>query len=527
MTLWLWISLALVIVVLVCMDLALLTRRPRVVSSFEAAATVALWVLFAIAASFGVAWVYENNWARLESLVSDPIDNKNLDGHAAWLQFITCYVIELALSLDNIVVLVVLYAFFKVPREIVARALFWSVLIALVGRLLMIVGGAALLRHLPQFKWVLGVFLVISFIRVIVLPDERTLFDRAWYVRLVRRVFPVSDEYDGHHMITTTKAGGKRWAMTPLMLVVVVGGLLDVTFALDSVPALFSVTLDPFLAFAASTLAILSLRSIFLTVRSVVARLRYLKHAIALVLIYVAAKTFLADYRTAFSNPATIATLVVVVGAMAAGVFFSIRRNRAIAAATDEALRPDLGPTVLADVAGEQVAEVARKNLRKVAILIGGTFIVIVGIAIAPLPGPGPTVLVPIGLAILATEFVWARKLLETVKSGAFNLAERGDALVDRFGIWLIPAIAIAFWATGLAFLHLGARALSWPLGILHDHWPETFQSWPYEIKSVPWYTVLVILGSPFMPIAIWMWAYCRRSFKRRREARRNAETKR
>lgn len=511
MTIWLWLSFLVLIGTLVALDLALFTRRPKVVTAFEAAATMALWVLAAVGFSFVLGFVYETNWQNIEGMVSSHIQQRNLDGHAAWLQFLTCYVLEIALSLDNIAVLVLLFGFLKIPRPLLSRTLFWGVLLSLVARLAMIMSGAYLMGTWPGFSWIFGGVLVLAMLRVLVLPDERTDFDRSWYVRVLRRILPVSSRHNGLSLFTKV-GGGKdgydgreRWAITPMMLAVVVALFLDVTFAADSVPALFSVTLDPFIAFTASAFAVLGLRSLYFAVAGVMGRFRYLKLSLVIVLLTVAAKMFVVGYSTpvGYDNRHTLITLLIVSGAIGLGIGLSVLRQRRILHDDHDAAMASSVPTPLADIS--DVVDVTRKNLRKVAILIAGTVVILVGIAIAPLPGPGPTVLIPIGLALLATEFIWARRLLTSLKSGAFNISDRLDAFIDRTNIVLIPVGLIAYWAIAIPLIH----------GVAH------VIGTVFRAELTPkWYTIAVIAGSPFMPVLLWAWSYVRRWIKARREGR-------
>lgn len=508
MTIWLWLSFFVLVGILAALDLVLFTRRPKVVTSFEAAATMALWMLAAVGFSFALGYVYETNWQNIEGLVSAHIQNRNLDGHAAWLQFLTCYVLEIALSLDNIAVLVLLFGFLKIPRPLLGRTLFWGVLLSLVARLMMIMTGAYLMRSWPGFSWVLGGVLVLAMLRVLVLPDERTNFDAAWYVRVLRRVLPVSPRHNGLSLFTTVERNGKdHWAITPMMLAVLIALLLDVTFAADSVPALFSVTLDPFIAFSASAFALLGLRSLFFAVAGVMGRFRYLKLSLVIVLLTVAAKMFVVGYSTpiGYDNTHTLITLAVVSGAIGLGIGLSVLRQRMILHADHAAAMASSVPTPLADLT--DAVDITRRNLRKVAILIAGTVVILFGIAIAPLPGPGPMVLVPVGLALLATEFIWARRLLTSLKSGAFSVSDRADAFIDRTHIVLIPIGLMAYWAIAIPLIHAVAHVIGKAFG--KDLTPK-------------WYTIAVIAGSPFMPVLLWAWSYVRRWIKARREGRRN-----
>jgi len=504
MTPWLWILFSGLVLAVVAIDLLMVTRRPRAVSPAEGRAALALWILAAAGFSFALFHTYQSNFLRLEDLLSAPLDKMPLDGHAAWTQFITCYVLELALSLDNIAILALLFRYFRVPAAVLPRALFWSLLIALSTRWLMIQGTAALLFHHPAFKWTLGAILVLAMIRVLVLPDASKSFDRSWYVRLVRRVFPFTTAHVGHRLFDRDPASG-RLALTPLALAVLVASLLDVTSALETVPALFSVTKDPLLAFSASALAMLALRSAYFAVSGIIGRFRYLKPALVLILAYIAATLFLLDVKAI----SPLLSLAVVGGIMTVGVGLSVlaarRSSVPIARGPLSEFVEDPGlPTPLEDLS--TAVDIARRNLRKIWILIAGTSVIIFGIIISPLPGPGFTIMLPLGLAILASEFLWARRLLNKAKEGAFSLSDRLSALTDRFGLWFIPAIFVAFWVVALTFIYGGAWLINAKAALIAG-W---FELKPFSVHP-KWYHTAIIAGSPFFPLLAWAFAYLRR----------------
>lgn len=500
MTVWLWPVLLLLVALLVVLDLGILTRRPRVVTPTEASATTLLWLLAAVVFSFVIAYVYEVNWLKIEETVSFPLEGGPLNGTQALWQFFTSYVLEIALSLDNLAVIALVYAAFGIPKPLIGRALFWSILVAMAVRLGMISGGAWLIVNWPSVRWVLGAMIVLAMLRTLVLPDARTDLSRTWYSRVVRSCFRIRETQDRQRLFTKADEGGTlKLCGTPMLGAVLVAALLDTTFALDSVPALFSVTKDPFLAFSASLLAGLGLRSLYFTIAELLPRFRFLRVSVVFILLFVAAKMFLTDHAPKLTP---LVTLAFVSGTMGLGVLASVLWWRArIKAHPEFAPRP----TPLEDLS--EAVELGKRNARKIGILITGTVIVLFGIAIAPLPGPGPTVLVPIGLALLATEFVWARWVLDKVKSGAFNVADRADAIADRVGVWCVPALFVAHWVIGLLLVRLMERILT---AFSKDHEPVHFA----------WYTIAVIVGSPFMPVLLWGTHYIRKWWKRRAEAR-------
>jgi tellurite resistance protein TerC len=303
-------------------------------------------------------------------------------------------------------------------------------------------------------------------VRTLLLPERHFDFRSRWPTRFLFKALTVSQEQPGHLLVT--RIGG-RLAVTPLLMAVLTAAVVDASLAIDSVPAVFSVTRDPFLAYTASTFAVLGLRSLYFALSGILDRFRYLRLSLVFVLLAVAAKTFVHRY----DHTATVLTLAVVAAVVLAGVAASAARTRSWRGA--EALKKSR-PTPLEDLS--EAIEVSRTNLRKVLILIAGTLVVIIGLIIAPLPGPGPVILVPIGLGILATEFIWARRLLDTLRAQADGLQRRVDGIVSRTSIWTVPAIVAAYWGTiiGVSLVIKGPT-------------PATY-----------W----VVSGSVFVPIGIW-----------------------
>lgn len=482
MTLWLWIIFAVVVAALVVVDLGLVTRRPRIVTPVEAVWSFLLWVLAAAAFSVGVFYVYEKNFLNLPDEFAFPIDGKivDLDGHTAWLQYVTAYFLELALSLDNLAVLALLMAFFKVPRPVLARALFWSLLLTLVIRLLAVASCAWFLRELPWFRWVLGGILLMAMIRVLVLPDKATNFDQRWYVRAMRRMIPFTPNFDGQRLFT--RVDGKVRG-TPILLVVLIAGMLDIFFAADSIPALFSVTTDPTLAFTASALAILGLRSMYFALTEIVGRFRYLRISVVFILLFVTAKTFISQVHVQRAIGSKDAVnwfpLAVVCGIMLLGIVASAVHNRIMR--RDEPLT-DPRPTPLEDL-GEAV-DITRRNFRKVLVLIAGTFVLLVVAPIVGLiPGPGGLIVAAAGLGILATEFVWARKLLVQIKEKSQKLTEK---TVKNTPIWAVPVVVCVYAAMVGAATHFA---------------PYNLFGWKIGFGKV-----LVICVGTSVPVVYWAW---------------------
>jgi tellurite resistance protein TerC len=210
------------------------------------------------------------------------------------MEFLTGYIIELSLSVDNVFLFAVIFSYFRVPAAYQHRVLFWGILSAVILRGLMIVGGAALIR---QFHWIIylfGAFLIYTGIRMYRHRNEETDIEQSRVVRLLRRYMPFSDKYDGQKFITQVNG---RWVATPLMLVLAMVELTDVLFALDSIPAIFGITTDPFIVFTSNILAILGLRSLYFLLAGVMNLFHYLTAGLAVILSFVGTKMLLTAWN--------------------------------------------------------------------------------------------------------------------------------------------------------------------------------------------------------------------------------------
>jgi tellurite resistance protein TerC len=250
------------------------------------------------------------------------------DGDAAVL-YTTVYLIERSLSLDNLFVFILLFAYFGVPYELRARLLFWGIVFALVLRGLAIGGGIALIERFDFILYVLGVLLIVLAVRVWRGVQENVDPDRNLMVRLVRRFFPVVGDYHGHHWFV--REGGVRYA-TPLLLCLAAIVFADIAFAIDSIPAAFAITRDPLLIWMGNLFALLGLRALFVLVEGLMRRFRYLDETIAVVLGLVAVKLLVED----FVHISPEASLAGVALAFAVGIGLSLRADRRLGEVEDE-----------------------------------------------------------------------------------------------------------------------------------------------------------------------------------------------
>ena len=268
----LWIGFTLFVLAALALDLGLFHRHAHKVSMKEAMGWSAFWVGLALLFNLGVT-----HWF----------------GPQSGLEFLTGYLIELALSVDNLFVFLVIFSYFAVPPHLRHRVLFWGILGAMIMRIAFILAGAALLAHFHKIIYVFGAFLVYTGVKILFQKETEVHPDRNFMLKLVRRFLPVSREYHGTHFLV--RQAGKLTA-TPLLLVLLVVETTDVVFAVDSIPAIFGITRDPFIVFTSNVFAILGLRSLFFLLAGMMDRFHYLPVGLGLVLAFVGVKMIIADH---------------------------------------------------------------------------------------------------------------------------------------------------------------------------------------------------------------------------------------
>ena len=273
---WPWVVFGAVVLVLLAVDLGVFNRKAHAVGMREAARWSVLMVVLAMAFNFGIL---------------------HFAGRRPALEFLTGYLIELALSVDNIFVFVLLFTYFRVPPRHQHRVLFWGILGALVMRGVMIAAGAYLITRFHWVIYVFGAFLVFTGIRMALQKEIEIEPEANPVLRLMRRILPVSPDYDGQHFFTRVAGpgGALRKAATPLLVVLILVETTDLIFAVDSIPAVFAVTRDPFIVYTSNVFAILGLRSMYFLLAGVVDKFRFLKLGLSAVLVFIGAK-MLATY---------------------------------------------------------------------------------------------------------------------------------------------------------------------------------------------------------------------------------------
>ncbi|MEX0703837.1 MAG: TerC family protein [Planctomycetales bacterium] len=342
MTLFVWLGFLALISALILLDLGVFHRRGRPIGFREALGWTAVWVALALAFAAGVYFLYERDWLGWTETASH-----RLSGRQAALQFLTGHLIEKALSVDNLFVMALIFSYFRVPAAEQHRLLFWGILGAVVLRGAMIAAGAALVARFEWTMYVFGVLLIASALKLLLVRADELHPDRNLLVRLVRRFVPVTSEYAGSRFVVKTPAG---WAATPLVPALILIESSDAMFAVDSIPAIFAVTRDPFLVFTSNVFAILGLRSLYFALAGLLDVFRHLKYSLVALLVFVGLKMLLA-HRYPIS---TLASLAVIGGILALGILVSLveaRRARAGACGGPAAGRRDQPPGAIPEPA--------------------------------------------------------------------------------------------------------------------------------------------------------------------------------
>ncbi len=298
--LW-WIGFNVFILGLLTIDLVVFSRRPHAIRIREAFIWSGIWIAIALAFNVGVYFWF---------------------GHHAALQFLTGYLIEKSLSVDNLFVFLLLFTYFKVPAKYQHEVLYWGIIGALILRGTLIILGAALIQRFHWILYVFGLFLVITGIRMAFNDDEEDVHpERNIVVKFFKRLFPVVPDF--HEQKFFVRIDGKRYA-TLLFIVLIVVETTDLVFAVDSIPAVFAVTRDPFIVYTSNVLAILGLRSLYFALAGMMNMFYYLRHGLAVVLTFVGLKMIAEPF---IDIPILIA-LAVVAGVLASAVVASLVRAR-------------------------------------------------------------------------------------------------------------------------------------------------------------------------------------------------------
>ena len=295
-----WLGFTGLVAALLIIDLAVLNRRSHVLSFKEALSWSLGLITFAHLFGLFILW---------------------REGSGPALEYYTGYLIELSLSVDNLFVFILIFSYFGVPVEAQPKILKWGILGAIVMRLIMIALGALLLDRFEWIIYVFGAILIVTGIRMMVQKEDVIELEKNPVVRLARRLLPFTNYYDGTKFFTRQMSGAVL--ATPMLLVLLIVEWSDLVFAIDSIPAIFAITRDPFLVYSSNVFAILGLRALFFVLAGMMDKFVYLKPGVAIILVFVGVKMTLSHWI----HLPTLASLAVIVVTLAGAVLLSLRRN--------------------------------------------------------------------------------------------------------------------------------------------------------------------------------------------------------
>jgi tellurite resistance protein TerC len=319
--LWMWAGFMTVVVLLLAFDLGILHRDSKEIEVKESLILSAFYITMGLA--FG-GWV----WYAL--------------GPQSGLEYLTGFVIEKSLSMDNIFVIAMIFGYFGIPRAYQYRVLFWGILAVILLRGIMIGVGAALVAQFGWILWIFAVFLVITGVKMIWAADKAYDVESNPLLKFMRRRFNVTDRLHGQSFFVRAidpKTGKMATFLTPLFLVLVLVNVADVIFAVDSVPAIFAITTDTYIVFTSNIFAILGLRALYFALAAMIDRFAYLKYALASVLIFIGSKIVVADMLGIAKVPPAV-SLGVTFAILLIGVVYSLWKTRSEARKLDVDPRP-------------------------------------------------------------------------------------------------------------------------------------------------------------------------------------------
>ncbi len=308
-----WISFFIVIFIILVLDLGVFNKTPHIISTKEASKWTSIWVTLSLLFSGVIYWIYDNNY------IANPDGLQPLN---ASIKFITGYLIELSLSVDNIFVIAIIFSAFKIPQKYQHRVLFWGILGAIIFRGLMIYFGVLLINKFFWTTYVFGIFLIFTSMKMLFTSEDQKFEPKKSFVyKSLKKIMPLSNHIDGEHFFVKRR---HLTAATPLFVALVVIEVMDVVFAIDSVPAILAITSDPFLVFSSNIFAVLGLRSMYFFLANMLEKFSYLEFSLIAILTFVGLKMLLHEL---LEIPEWFSLLFIAVSLLA-GIVVSLRMNK-------------------------------------------------------------------------------------------------------------------------------------------------------------------------------------------------------
>ena len=308
-----WISFLALIVLFLALDLGVFNKTPHIISSKEAGIWTGVWVTLSFAFSGVINWLYSNEYIENPTQIKPAV---------ATIKYITGYLIELSLSIDNIFIIAVIFASFRISQKYQHRVLFWGILGAIIFRGLMIFFGVILINKFSWMTYLFGAFLLFTAFKMLFKKEEEEFEPKKTLVyRIIGKVIPITSHSEKEHFFT--RIDNINYA-TPLFVALLVIEVMDMLFALDSVPAILAITSDPFLVFSSNIFAILGLRSMYFFLANMLEKFSYLEFSLIAILSFVGIKMLIVDY---YKFPEWI-SLCFIAFSLIIGVIISIQNDK-------------------------------------------------------------------------------------------------------------------------------------------------------------------------------------------------------
>jgi tellurite resistance protein TerC len=343
---WAWIIFIGFVFAMLALDLGVFHRKSHVVGFKESLGWSAVWITLGLSFSVLVYFAYEHHWFDLGNTV-DAVDKVVNTGKLAATKYLTAYVVEKSLSVDNIFVIAMVFSSLAVPARYQHRVLFWGILGALLMRGAMIGLGSVLVQNFHAILYVFGAFLIFTGIKMLVMEEKEEHPENNPVVRWIRKIFPITRDFHGQHFMVRAgsewsreasepgvelkpdpiveSAPAGKWLLTPLAVALILVEVTDLIFAVDSIPAVFAITADPFLVFTSNVFAILGLRSLYFALAGLISKFRYLKPALSLILVLVGVKMLAAKWlKVWLGDSFNLTVLAVILAILTTGIITSL-----------------------------------------------------------------------------------------------------------------------------------------------------------------------------------------------------------
>jgi tellurite resistance protein TerC len=308
-----WIIFLATIFLFLALDLGVFNKNPHIIKPKEAGIWTGIWVTLSFVFSLVINWIYSNGY------ISNPT---GITPSVATLKFITGYLIELSLSIDNIFIIAVIFASFKIPQKYQHRVLFWGIIGAIAFRGLMIFFGVILINKFSWMTYIFGAFLLFTAVKMLLKGEEEEFNPKKSFVyRNLRKILPITTHIEGEYFFVKRK---HITAATPLFVALIVIEVMDMLFALDSVPAILAITSDPFLVFSSNIFAILGLRSMYFFLANMLEKFSYLEYSLIAILTFVGVKMLLVHY---YKFPEWVSLGFIAIS-LIIGIVISINKNK-------------------------------------------------------------------------------------------------------------------------------------------------------------------------------------------------------